>query len=719
MDQRLDHGKKFIMIRQAAPTVSWPWEFVELAGVMLLALDRGGRVLHINARGAEILGRPVDEIVGRDWHAEFVPERCRDEVRRVFAQVIAGEADAPDTYENPVLCPDGSERIIAWRNARVRDPETGVLVAGISSGEDVTDLRRAEAELRESEARFRATFEQAAVGMAHVGFDGRFLRINDTLCAITGYDRAELERLTFADITHPDDLGADLAQAEALRSGEIPSYRLEKRYIRKDGAEVWVSLTGSVVRNATGAPQHFLAVVEDIGARKAAEALQASEELQRLALNAANAGAWHWDGQTDALTWSPEVFQLFGLGPSDRAPDFRYWLEHWVHPEDRHLFEAVLRKAEEEGGSTFAIEFRATVAAQGQRWISSTGRVICDQAHRPIRAYGLLADITSRRRLETTLRESEERLRLALAAGNIGAWDWDIAADRVTWSETFLPAAAPSGAAPDTVSQWLERVHPEDRPRAAAAIRQALAGEADYDLDLRLIGESGQILWLRTRGTVLRDPAGRPERMIGVDIDMTADKAAEEELRRLTRELDHRTRNAFALVQAIVSQTLSPGRGRSTLLDRLSALLRAQAIAARGEESHLALLVSQELAPYPPERVWIRGPEIMLSSRATTSLAMVLHELASNAAKYGALAGEAGQLSVEWTVAHGDDGEPLLRIDWTEAAGREIAPPTRQGFGSRLIKGSVTSTLNGTVDVRCRPSGLVANLTIPLKNLAP
>jgi PAS domain S-box-containing protein len=708
------------MIPQAAPTVSWPWEFFELAGVMLLALDRGGRVLHINARGAEILGRPVDEIVGRDWFADFLPEWCRDEIRRMFDQKMRGDADAPDTYENPVLCPDGSERIIAWRNARVRDPETGVLVAGISSGEDVTDLRRAEAELRESEARFRATFEQAAVGMAHVGFDGRFLRINDTLCAITGYDRAELEPLTFADITHPDDIEADLVQAEALHSGEIPSYRLEKRYIRKDGAEVWVSLTGSVVRDATSAPQHFLAVVEDIGARKAAEALRASEELQRLALDAANAGAWQWDGETGALTWSPEVFQLFGLDPSDGAPGFRHWLERWVHPEDRHLFEAALRKAEEQGGSTFAIEFRAMAATgQGQRWISSAGRVICDRARRPIRAYGLLADITSRRRLEATLRESEERLRLALAAGNIGVWDWDIAADRVTWSETSLPAAAPSGAAPETVSQWLERVHPEDRPRAAAALRQALAGEAEYDLDLRLIGESGQILWLRTRGTVLRDPEGRPERMIGVDIDMTADKAAEEELRRLTHELDHRTRNAFALVQAIVSQTLSPGRGRSTLLDRLSSLLRAQAIAARGEERDLALLVSQELAPYPPERISICGPDIMLSSRATTSLAMVLHELASNAAKYGALSGEAGQLSVEWTVAHGDDGEPLLRIDWTEAAGREVAPPTRQGFGSRLIKSSVTATLNGTVDMRCRPSGLVANLSIPLKNLAP
>ena len=707
------------MIPQAAPTASWPWEFVELAGVMLLALDRGGRVLHINARGAEILGRPVDEIVGRDWFADFVPERCRDEIRRVFEQVMAGQADAPDTYENPVLCPDGSERIIAWRNARVRGPETGALVAAISSGEDVTDLRRAEAELRESEARFRATFEQAAVGMAHVGFDGRFLRINDTLCAITGYDRAELERLTFADITHPEDLKANLAQAAALRSGEIPSYRLEKRYIRKDGSVVWVSLTGSVVRNATGAPQHFLAVIEDIGARKSAEALQASEELQRLALDAANAGAWQWDGEIDALTWSPEVFQLFGLGPSDRAPDFRHWLEHWVHPEDRPLFEAELRKAEEEEGtSTFTIDFRATVVGQGQRWMSSTGRVICDQAHHPIRAYGLLADITSRRRLEETLRESEERLRLALAAGNIGVWDWDIAADQVMWSETFLPAAAKSGAPPDTVSQWFERVHPEDRPRAAAAIRQALAGEAEYDLDLRLIGESGQIFWLRTRGTVIRDPAGRPERMIGVDIDMTADKAAEEELRRLTHELDHRTRNAFALVQAIVSQTLSPGPARSTLLDRLSALLRAHAIAARGVESHLALLVSQELAPYPPERFSIRGPDIMLSSRATTSLAMVLHELASNAAKYGALSGEAGRLSVEWTVAHGDDGEPLLRIGWTEAADREVAPPTRQGFGGQVITSTVTSALAGTADLRYRPSGLAANLTIPLKNLA-
>lgn len=131
--------------------------------------------------------------------------------------------------------------------------------------------------LRESEMRYRATFDNAAVGIAHIGFDGRWLRFNDAVCDITGYSRQELLRKTFADITHPDDIEADWAQARRVLAGEIPTYSMEKRYIRKDGSIVWIYLTVSLMSDATGAPQNFISVIEDITDRK-----QAEDEIARL-----------------------------------------------------------------------------------------------------------------------------------------------------------------------------------------------------------------------------------------------------------------------------------------------------------------------------------------------------------------------------------------------------------------------------------------------------
>ena len=121
------------------------------------------------------------------------------------------------------------------------------------------------------EARFRATFEQAAVGIAHLATDGAFLRVNDRLCAITGYSRAELLALAFQDITHPDDLASDLAQMAALVRDEIATYSLRKRYVRKNGRPIWVNLTVSLVRDAASAPDYFIGVIEDIDEHVRAE----------------------------------------------------------------------------------------------------------------------------------------------------------------------------------------------------------------------------------------------------------------------------------------------------------------------------------------------------------------------------------------------------------------------------------------------------------------
>src|SRR5207248_11125838 len=192
----------------------------------------------------------------------------------------------------------------------------------------------AEEALLESEQRFRNAFESAAIGMALVAPDGRFLQVNDSLCEIVGYSAAELRERTFQDITHPDDLETDLAFVEQMLAGEIRTYQMEKRYIHRDGHPVWALLAVSLVRTRDGTPLHFISQIKDVTERK-----QAAEELARSKSRLAEAqrigriGDWEWSAPADRLTWSDESYRCFGRAQAEELSFER--LRALIHPEDR------------------------------------------------------------------------------------------------------------------------------------------------------------------------------------------------------------------------------------------------------------------------------------------------------------------------------------------------------------------------------------------------
>jgi two-component system sensor histidine kinase UhpB len=163
--------------------------------------------------------------------------------------------------------------------------KTGKIIGVLGSGEDITERKRAEEALEENERRFRATFEQAAVGVAHVAPDGRFIRINQRFCDITGRTKEEMLECTFQDITHPDDLALDLDYVNQMLAGKISNYSMEKRYLRKDGSPVWIDLTVSLLREDSGEPKFFISVIEDITERKKArdKLVEYQEQLRSLA----------------------------------------------------------------------------------------------------------------------------------------------------------------------------------------------------------------------------------------------------------------------------------------------------------------------------------------------------------------------------------------------------------------------------------------------------
>jgi len=181
------------------------------------------------------------------------------------------ESNTPKVdIEEPMTFSDGRTIWLRTNKVPLRDT-SGVVFGVLGTYEDITEQRQAAIDLHESEERFRATFEQAAVGIAHVGTDGHFLRVNRRLCEKLGYTREELLALSFQEITHPADLAADLENVRRMLAGEIQAYSMEKRYIRKDGTPAWIGLTVSLTRDAEGLPKYFISVIEDIEPRRRAE----------------------------------------------------------------------------------------------------------------------------------------------------------------------------------------------------------------------------------------------------------------------------------------------------------------------------------------------------------------------------------------------------------------------------------------------------------------
>jgi PAS domain S-box-containing protein len=319
----------------------------------------------------------------------------------------------------------------------------------------------------------------------------------------------------------------------------------------------------------------------------------------------------------------------------------------------------------------------------------------------------------------SALREGEEQLRAAAEAAQFGSHQYDVASDSSHRSVQFRELIGASESAETaTFEAGLGFVHPDDRERIRQRKQEILAETAGrYELEYRIRRPDGQVRWVMDRGQVIRDAAsGKASKVVGVLLDISELKVAEQRQRLLFDELNHRVKNTLSIVQSLAQQTLrtrpDPKEFAGAFEARLQSLARAHDLLTREAWGGASLteIASAALAPFLDEGrdIHIGGGEVTIPAATTITLSLMLHELATNAAKYGALSVPAGRLSISWTVepAHKAAAVDLL---WQEEDGPVVSPPERKGFGSRLLAAS-SIQLDARFDVDYAPSGFRCRL---------
>jgi two-component sensor histidine kinase/DNA-binding response OmpR family regulator len=314
------------------------------------------------------------------------------------------------------------------------------------------------------------------------------------------------------------------------------------------------------------------------------------------------------------------------------------------------------------------------------------------------------------------LMESERRRTQALTAGRMGSWEFDMATGNCIWDEGQYRIA---GVDPKTFEVTIENIraliHSDDWARLQQLGKQVTYGETEsYQTEFRVMRPSGELRWCI--GTAARSDANNKTiRVSGVTIDITERKEAEERQAILAREVDHRARNALAVVQSIVRLTNanSTESYRAAVEGRLGALARAHGLLSefRWQGADLKRLIEDELAPYrtaDTDKIIAAGPDVILQPASAQTLALAIHELATNAAKYGALSSSAGKIQLKWDLNH--EG---LQLQWEESGGPRVAAPSTLGYGTRVVTASVEGQLDGRAVFEWRSEGLRCTMSIP------
>lgn len=374
--------------------------YLDVAGVMMLALDASGHITLINRKGCDILGYSEEELLGQNWLEHFIPQGHQPHVQKMFADHLAGR---PQEYvENWIVRRNGEQRLIAWHNTVLYDAD-GAAAGTLSSGMDITERHKLEQALRESQLRLQSVFDTARDGILVADLAGRrFVLANQAMAELLGYSEAELYWLGVDDI-HPKeqldfvhDKFSRQARGEFTLARDIP-------LLRRDGTVLYADVNASPV-TLDGRPC-MLGIFHDTTERRQMEAaLRSSEEQLALALQGSSDGLWDWNVESGKAYYSPRWKALLGYADEEIGDGADEW-QRLVHPDDLPAVLTELQAVLSGVGSHLQVELRMRHKAGHWVWVQSRAHVVRDRAGRPQRVVGTNEDVTARR-------EAEERVKV-------------------------------------------------------------------------------------------------------------------------------------------------------------------------------------------------------------------------------------------------------------------------------------------------------------------
>lgn len=499
----------------------------------------GPQIVYVNPAFTRMTGYTAEEVIGKTPRILQGLKTDKAVLHRLREDCEAGKISHGETIN---YRKDGSEFCLEWSVGPVWNAQ-GEITHFISTQRDVTERRRVDETLYKKEEEFRQLFELSAVGMTKVSPEGRYLHVNRKLCQMLGYTEQEMLQLTLHEVTHPEDRVVSAAKLHSSFTGVPDEYAMEKRYIRKDGAIIWILVSWRIIRDTSGRPVHTVANIEDITARKLAEiALRKSQALNQAVLGslAAHISVLDTDGSIIAVNEAWKRFARENDGDAVAAPGVNYLevcrrsLERGDDDSGKALsgIHAVL------DGSmpNFALEYPCHSPAEKRWFVMSVTPLLGERAG----AVVAHTDITRRKQIEEALQVSEERLELAMEAGDIGTFDWNIQTDEIVWTEQSKAIfGQPSGPSQGGYRDWRQRIDPQDLFVCETGMREAFRKkQRRWQAEYRVTNShKGELRWINSQSHIFYDVDGEPLRMIGVNMDVTERRQAEETLKKSAKEI--------------------------------------------------------------------------------------------------------------------------------------------------------------------------------------